>query len=240
MASDPRPILIVLHQATSTPGRVGQKLVAAGAPLDIRRPALGDTLPQSTRDHRGVVVFGGPMSANDPEPFIADEIALIERTLRDDTRFLGICLGAQMLARAIGGHVAPHADGQVEMGYYEIAPTVSGRALMEWPQKVYQWHREGFYLPKGTDLLATGQHYDQAFRVGTNAYGIQFHPEVTLAMLHRWTTRAHERLTLPGARQRGDHFRGRALYDPPFAAWLDAFMALWLSDAPAAQEASAA
>lgn len=228
--SDDRPVLIVLHQAHSTPGRVGQALAARGYRLDVRRPALGDSLPQHTTDHAGVVVFGGPMSANDPDAFIKREIAFIETPLREETPFLGICLGAQMLARAIGGSVGCHPAGRVEIGYYDITPTEAGRALMDWPRKVYQWHREGFCTPRGTELLATGHDYEeQAFRVGPAAFGIQFHPELTLAMLHRWTTKAHERMKLPGARQRGDHFAGRALYDGPVRQWLSDFLDHWLA-----------
>ena len=225
-----KPVLTILHQAQSTPGRVGQALVARGYTLDIRRPALGDTLPETTAGHDGVVIFGGPMSANDTDAFIKKEIDFINVPLREGTPFLGICLGGQMLAKTIGGSVAPHPEGQVEIGYYDIAPTASGEALMEWPRKVYQWHREGFRTPAGTDLLASGDHYEeQAFRVGTAAYGIQFHPELTLAMMHRWTTRAHERMKLPGARQRRDHFAGRAVYDGPVRAWLQNFLDLWLA-----------
>ena len=224
-----KPILIVLHQATSTPGRVGQMLTARGYRLDVRRPALGDALPRTTREHAGCVIFGGPMSANDSDAFVKREIDFIDVPLAEETPFLGICLGAQMLAKAIGGRVEGHHEGMVEIGYYDIAPTPSGRALMDWPRKVYQWHREGFVTPQGTDLLATGQHYEQAFRVGSAAYGVQFHPEITLAMLYRWTTRAHERMKLPGARQRRDHFAGRAIYDGPLRDWLARFLDLWLS-----------
>jgi GMP synthase (glutamine-hydrolysing) len=223
-----RPVLIILHQEQSTPGRVGQMLQAKGYRLDIRRPALGDTLPQTTRDHAGVAIFGGPMSANDPDAFIKREIEFIETPLKEGTPFLGICLGAQMLAKAIGGRVAPHPEGKVEIGYYDLMPTPDGERLIDWPRKVYQWHREGFETPSGTELLATGHHYEeQAFRVGDNAFGIQFHPELTLAMLYRWTTRGHARMSLPGARKRSDHFSGRAVYDAPVKDWLRRFLDRW-------------
>lgn len=229
-AADPRPMLIVLHQANSTSGRVGQMLKDRGYRLDVRRPALGDSLPRTTRDHSGVVIFGGPMSANDPDAYIKREIDFIDIPLREETPFFGICLGAQMLAKTIGGNVAPHPGGRVEIGYYDLMPTDAGRAVMDWPHKVYQWHREGFSVPHGTPLLAKGHDYEeQAFRVGENAYGVQFHPEITLAMLYRWTTRAHERMKLPGARNRRDHFAGRAIYDQPLREWLSRFLDLWLA-----------
>jgi GMP synthase (glutamine-hydrolysing) len=225
-----RPVLIVLHQEHSTPGRVGQVLQSRGYRLDVRRPALGDALPRSTADHSGVVIFGGPQSANDHDAFIRREIDFIDVPLKEGTPFLGICLGAQMLAKAIGGRVSPHPEGKVEIGYYDLSPTAEGRRLLDWPRKVYQWHREGFETPPGTERLATGHHYaEQAFRVGRTAFGIQFHPELTLAMLYRWTTRGHERMKLPGARHRSDHFAGRALYDPPVKAWLGGFLDRWIT-----------
>lgn len=226
-----RPVLIVLHQAQSTPGRVGTQLASRGYRLDVRRPALGDTLPETTAGHAGVVIFGGPMSANDSDAFLKREIDFIATPLREGTPYLGICLGGQMLAKAVGGSVGPHPEGQVEIGYYDIEPTGPGRGLLDWPKKVYQWHREGFATPRGTELLATGEHYEeQAFRVGRNAFGLQFHPELTLHMMYRWTTRAHERMQLPGARCRSDHFAGRAVYDGPVKAWLGAFLDRWLAD----------
>lgn len=225
-----RPVLIVLHQETSTPGRVGQMLRAKGFRLDIRRPALGDSLPETTRGHAGVVIFGGPQSANEHEAFIRREIDFIDTPLKEGTPLLGICLGAQMLAKAIGGKVSPHPEGKVEIGYYDLLPTPEGERLMEWPRKVYQWHREGFETPRGTEILAKGHHYEeQAFRVGERAFGLQFHPELTLAMLYRWTTRGHERMKLPGARNRRDHFSGRALYDEPVKAWLWRFLDEWVA-----------
>ncbi|MEM0908850.1 MAG: glutamine amidotransferase [Pseudomonadota bacterium] len=236
---DRRPVLIVLHQASSTPGRVGQWLVSEGYRLDIRRPALGDSLPRTTQDHSAVVIFGGPMSANDTDAYIKQEIDFINIPLREETPFFGICLGAQMLARTLGGRVGPRHDGLVEIGYYDIEPTDAGKSMMDWPRKVYQWHREGFETPKDAVLLAKGRDYDQAFKVGPCAYGIQFHPEITLAMLYRWTTRGHERMSLPGARKRADHFRGRAVFDPPVKAWLAAFMKRFLVGSPSASPAAA-
>src|SRR6266700_4611068 len=96
------PVLIVLHQETSTPGRVGNALRALGYPLDIRRPRFGDPLPDTLERHAGAVIFGGPMSANDPDDYVRREIDWIEIPLREQRPFLGICLGAQMLAKQLG------------------------------------------------------------------------------------------------------------------------------------------
>jgi GMP synthase (glutamine-hydrolysing) len=223
-------VLIVLHQETSTPGRVGDALVRRGYRLDIRRPRFGDPLPATLEGHAGVVVFGGPMSANDPDDYLRAEIDFIAVPLREDKPFLGICLGAQMLARHLGGTVRAHHAGIAEIGYYPIEPTGDGLGLMQtWPRHVYQWHREGFDLPTGATLLARGEVFEnQAVRVGRAAYGIQFHPELTYAMMNRWTVKGAERLTMPGAQARAHHFHGRRVHDGPVRAWLDGFLDLWL------------
>jgi GMP synthase (glutamine-hydrolysing) len=224
-----QPILIVLHQQSSTPGRIGHALTQLGFRLDIRRPRFGDPLPQSMADHAAAIIFGGPMSANDKDDYVRREIDWIAVPLRERKPFLGICLGGQMLARHLDSPVFPHADGHAEIGYYPIRPTNIGRAVCDpWPEQVYQWHREGFELPAGADLLAEGDAFPvQAFRYGV-AYGLQFHPDVTHATICRWTTRGHERTLMPGAKPRATHFADRAVYDPAGRAWLAAFLNHWL------------
>jgi GMP synthase (glutamine-hydrolysing) len=140
-----------------------------------------------------MTIFGGPMSANDPDDFVRSEIDWISVPLRDQRPFLGICLGAQMLAMQLGARVAPHPEGRAEIGYYPILPTTAGLKICpDWPDQVYHWHREGFELPDGAELLAEGGDFPiQAFRSG-HSFGFQFHPDVTYAMMHRWTTRGHE------------------------------------------------
>src|ERR1700749_4602213 len=154
------PVLIVLHQETSTPGRVGNALGALGHSLDIRRPRFGDALPETLDEHAGAVFFGGPMSANDSDDYVRREIDWIEIALREQRPFLGICLGAQMLAKRLGAKVAPHAQGVTQIGYYPIRPTAAGNAVCpDWPGQVYHWHREGFELPCDAELLAEGDDF---------------------------------------------------------------------------------
>lgn len=235
------PILIVLHQETSTPGRLGHALRQRGYPLDVRRPRFGDLLPETMAGHSGAITFGGPMSANDTTDFIRREIDWLAVPLKEKKPFLGICLGAQMLAHHLGSRVYRHPDGHAEVGYYPIRPTDIGRMVCDpWPEQVYQWHREGFDLPLGAELLAEGDSFPvQAFRYNGAAFALQFHPDVTHAMMCRWTTRGHERMLLPNAKPRVAHFADRAVYDPAGRAWLAAFLNHWLGK-PAAprQQAS--
>jgi GMP synthase (glutamine-hydrolysing) len=222
----PDRILVVLHQETSSPGRVGQMLQQKGCRLDIRRPVFGELLPETLQDHVGAVIFGGPMSANDHEPHIRRETDWLEVPLRENKPFLGICLGAQMLVRHLGGTVASHPDGYAEIGWYPIEATEEGRRLADWPDMVYQFHREGFDLPSGATLLArgTGAYPNQAFSYGGSAWGIQFHAELTQVMMHRWVVRGAQRFELPGAQQGRAHLEGRMRYDAPLRTWLSQFL----------------
>ncbi len=111
-------------------------------------------------DHAGAVIFGGPMSANDPDDFVRREIDWIAVPLREQRPFLGICLGAQMLAMQLGARVAPHPEGRAQIGYYPIRPTAAGHAICpNWPDHVYHWHREGFELPARCRIAGRGQRF---------------------------------------------------------------------------------
>ena len=89
------------------------------------------------------MIFGGPMSANDEEDWIKREIDWIGSPLKENKPFLGICLGAQLLARHLGHPVGSHPEGRVEVGYYPIHPTEEGHSVCDcrFPNRVYQWHR---------------------------------------------------------------------------------------------------
>ena len=103
--------------------------------------------------------------------------------------------------------------------------TEAGKKLMHWPDMVYQFHREGFSLPKDATLLATADTYpNQAFRYGDNAWGIQFHGELTRVMMQRWVVRGAHRFELPGAQPGRDHLGGRLIWDMHLKRWLDEFL----------------
>jgi GMP synthase (glutamine-hydrolysing) len=225
----PQKVLVVLHQEQSTPARIGRILQQMGYVLDVRRPRFGDPLPEHMHDHAGAVIFGGPMSANDSDEFIRKEIDWVGVALRDEAPLLGVCLGGQMIARHLGERVYTHDAEHVEIGYYPIRATDHGRQLCDapFPEHVYQWHREGFDLPSDATLLAEGDVFPvQAFGYGS-ATAIQFHPEVTLENIYRWTTRAGERMHGVGAQPRGHHVEGWYQHDAPVAQWIRAYLATW-------------
>jgi GMP synthase (glutamine-hydrolysing) len=226
-------ILVIVHQQNSDPGCVGQILRTNGYELDIRCPSNADELPTTMDNHEGVVIFGGPMSANDSEtlPFIRAELDWIPVALEADKPFLGICLGAQLLARVLGAKVSPHPQEMTEIGYFPIAPAPEAYPYFDHPLYVYQWHREGFELPKGAKKLAEGDVFtNQAFRYGKAAYGLQFHPEATREIVERWTRLGVDMLTLPGAQSRDEQISKHALYAIAKDNWLKGFLKLWLED----------
>ncbi len=216
-------IAIILHRATSSSGRIGHILQKNGFELDIFRPVLGDDLPKTLNDYAGAVIFGGPMSVNDNEDYIRRETDWISIALKENKPFLGVCLGAQMLARNLGGKVKPHHDGAVEIGWYPIKATRKGNDVMDWPEMVYHFHNEGIYdLPSSVDLLAEGSVYPtQAFRYGENAWALQFHAELTRVMMHRWVVHGAARLQEKGAQCAQTQLDGRFLYDPALRNWLE-------------------
>ncbi|MEB3358803.1 MAG: gamma-glutamyl-gamma-aminobutyrate hydrolase family protein [Synechococcales bacterium] len=221
----------MVHQVQSNPGLVGQILENKGYVLDVCCPATGDRLPSTLEPYAGVVVFGGPMSANDQDtlPFIKAELDWLPQVLASQTPFLGICLGAQLLARSLGGTVAPHVNRQVEIGYFPLEATPEGRSLLDPISHVYHWHREGFDLPTGAVLLATGETFpNQAFRYGPSAYGFQFHPEITADLIDQWTTKAADQLTQPGAQSQQCQFDQHRQHGTAVKDWLQRFLDQWL------------
>ena len=222
-------ILVVVHQENSDPGLVGQILQENGYELEVRRPCLGEPLPDSLDGYAGTIVFGGPMSANDDNtlPFIRTELDWLPIAIASGKPYLGICLGAQLLARVLGATVKLHPKDLVEIGYVSIAPTAAGADL---PTAVYHWHQEGFDLPQGATLLAQGNvFHNQAFRYGESIYGLQFHPEMSDALLDRWIMNGAEHLTRPGAQSRDEQFHNHTRYGAAVEQWLRRFLPQWVS-----------
>ena len=220
-------VLLVTHERNASPGLVEELLHARGVATQRCRPFAGDALPDPA-SFAGVALFGGGMSSNDEHlPFIRAELDWIPRVLASGTPFFGICLGAQLLARALGAPVSRHKDGLHEIGFARIAPTEAGLDVFPAPMHVYHWHGEGFAIPQSATRLASGDVFEnQAFRYG-RAVGVQFHPEVTPAIMSRWFVDLDD-FHLPGARPRAEHEAGAPVHGPVVGRWLEEFLTRWL------------
>lgn len=200
------------------------------------RPYMGEALPDLTPDVAGVVIFGGRQSAADEEsyPYLTDEMAWIRTCLAADVPMLGICLGAQMIIKVLGGQVGPLNGNLHEFGYYPVSPTEAGRDFLPDTLHVTEAHYHTFTLPEDVTLLATGESYaNQAFRYGTKVYGVQFHPECTAEIFCRWQQSETAVYGQPGAQSREEQDRLMTLHDQAQGAWFNGFLGrLFLEDRP--------
>ena len=172
--------LLILHQKNSVAGDIKNKLTKRGYHLDFCRPSMNQDLPSNIKKYSLVVIFGGPMSANDMDNFIIKEINFIKLIIDSNIPYLGICLGAQFLAKYLGSPIKKHENNLVEIGFFKIKPTKDGKKIF------YQFHSEGFDVPESCNILAYGDRFKyQAFQY-KNCYAFQFHPEVNFKMHLRW------------------------------------------------------
>ncbi|SEM50001.1 GMP synthase-Glutamine amidotransferase [Rhodococcus maanshanensis] len=179
---------IIKHVAFEGPALIGTELSARGIGYSVCEPFAGDGLPEAS-ECAGLVVMGGPMNAldDDGHPHLAAERALIRDCLDLGVPVIGVCLGAQLLAAALGANVFEGPAGEFGAGTVTLTDAAKSDKVFggiggEVP--VVHWHGDTFDLPAGAVLLAGSASYPhQAFRVGENAYGLQFHVELTAAEL---------------------------------------------------------
>ena len=220
--------LFILHQKTSEAGDIANKLKIRGFNFEIRRPSLGDSLPTNLNNYSAIVVFGGPMSANDNDEFMKKEIDWIGQVLQSEVPFLGICLGAQILVKYLGCKVEKNPNELSEIGFYKIQPTENGIKLFQSQDVFYQFHTEGFELPSGCELLAKGDIFsNQAFKY-KNCYGLQFHPEVNVYLHLKWLflvlIKKPHILFKKGAQNIFYQLWLRIKYNNSISKWLDDFL----------------
>jgi GMP synthase (glutamine-hydrolysing) len=230
----PLNILCIQNDAIGPAGLIGEQLFRRNGNLDVVMPHDGDEMPADHARYDGVLVMGGAMDAFDDEnyPQFWPVIRLLRGFHAAGKPILGVCLGAQLVARVFDKPVYRHHE--LELGFTEVhvtdagaaSPLLAGMARKQW---VMEWHQDTFDLPEGAELLITGKRCrNQAFRIG-NAYAFQFHFEVTRPMIRQWVKIASEFLKrehpdFPARIERdfGQHLaKQTALAQHISDAWLD-------------------
>jgi GMP synthase-like glutamine amidotransferase len=204
-----RPWAVLQHVAYEGPGSIASVLGDTGIEVTVIRLDLGDQLP-SVDALGGLVVMGGPMGVHDVDdhPWLAPERALLREAVEADLAVLGVCLGSQQLAAALGAEVTTGREAEVGAGQVEL--TAAGRrdpvlgpeyhGLSGTTVPCVHWHQDTFTLPDGAvHLAATRRFPHQAFRVGTRAYGLQFHVEVDAQLADTWRPLLPDGISLPEA-----------------------------------------
>lgn len=182
-------ILVIRHASFEHLGRIAAALEANAFDNTHADLHMDPQAPVDLSSCAGLVVMGGPMSANDDYPYLVRELQLIEKALVLGMPVLGVCLGAQLLARAAGAGV--YRNPVKEIGWAPVYWTEAARQDslfygLDQPETVLHWHGETFDLPAGAEWLAWSRAcHHQAFRIG-QAYGLQFHLEVTPEMVSDW------------------------------------------------------
>ena len=178
-------VVAIQHSPIEPLGYIEEILEERGIAFDYEK--VYETNEVKARYASHIIILGGPMGAYEEDiyPFLSEEKNLIREAIKNNVPILGICLGAQLIASAMGGKVYPYKK---ELGWYEVKKVEDDEAIKGLPEKlkVFQWHNDTFDLPNDSKLLYEGDLVkNQAFRIG-KAIGLQFHLEMTLDLIKTW------------------------------------------------------
>jgi GMP synthase (glutamine-hydrolysing) len=240
-------VLVIQHVASAPLAAYGEVLAARGTELELVDCEAGDPMPAALDGIDGVISLGGPQSLYEPAglDWLAPELDLLRTAVAAGVPIFGVCLGAQLLALAFGGRVYPGPVPEVGPAPVHLtaaadADPVFGR--LEPVVPAFHWHADTFELPAGATLLASSDRYaNQAFRIGANGYGVQFHAESSLATVRGMTELATTAAQLERALGAGATARVLAAAErelPAVHAIARRLMDAWL-DVCAARRASA-
>lgn len=185
-------LLVFQHVAYEILGTLDPLLRGSGFRIRYVNFGRSNYKIPNLKNYDGLIILGGPMNVDqvDEYPYLVHELDAIKEALDLDMPILGICLGSQLLAKALGCGVS--RNGCKEIGWYDVEPTAEGKKdplVGEFKnlEKIFQWHGDTFEIPRGSVRLATSKTCkNQAYRYGDKVYGFQFHLEVDRPMIERW------------------------------------------------------
>jgi len=183
-----KPIAIFRHAASEGPGYLTEFFDSRKLAWQLVRIDAGDTVPAEAGAYSGLVLMGGPMSVNDPLPWIEPVLSLIRDAVARDIPVLGHCLGGQLMTSALGGMVRKNAAREIGWGEVNIADNAEARAWFGEIKSAtaFHWHGETFSLPNGATHLLSSKHCtNQAYALGKHL-ALQCHVEMTEAMIREW------------------------------------------------------
>jgi GMP synthase (glutamine-hydrolysing) len=209
-------VLFVHHEEPISGGLYDTVVPAAGHEIVRWAPFAGEAPPRLDGAD-AVIVLGGAVhpDADGSDPWLGEEVELIRGVLDRGTPLLGLCLGAQLIARATGAWVGRSESSEV--GWYEVQPNGRGLAdpvvgTLGGTTYAFEWHHYTYEPPAGAEELAHSDRATQAFRLGETVWGVQFHPEVTRELVYEWTALAPEQVD-------GDAEALRSETDERIGAW---------------------
>jgi GMP synthase-like glutamine amidotransferase len=184
-----KPIAIFRHSTSDGPAYFATFLRQLGLPYQEIRVDLGENVPARANQFSGIALMGGPMSVNDPLPWIPALLVLIREAIAQDIPLIGHCLGGQLISKALGGEITRNPNGK-EIGWHriEVADPNLGRQWLGTDEGLvgFHWHGETFTLPPGAQWLARSEACtNQAYVFGPHI-GMQFHIEMDEATISHW------------------------------------------------------
>jgi GMP synthase-like glutamine amidotransferase len=194
-----KTILSIQNTEIETLGNLKKLFESDGFEIETKH-VKKDSIPQEVDNYAAIVILGGYMSVYQNLPFLEEQQKLIRNANHHQVPLLGICLGSQLIAQALGGRV--YKGQRKEIGWFEVKVNNEGRndifkGITNERIKVFQWHGDTYELPKSAILLASSNLYPQAFKVGTSI-GILFHLEVTHEIIRNWTSNYRLEMTEVG------------------------------------------
>lgn len=227
-------VVLIRHGDDPDDDRVVTYFRSSNVEPVIVRPFKGEALGEIDSSVVASAIYGGPFNVfdEDKHPFLHDEARWIRQCMAQGVPLLGICQGAQQIARVLGAEVGPKPGEPTEFGYYELTPTEAGRAYFPTDLVVAESHFHEFQIPPGAELLAGSALFgQQAFRYGETTFGLQFHAEVTPDGFRRWQDAPWARYGRPGVQTREEQDRLMAAHDKAQHDWFMGFLERLFGDA---------